>query len=204
MAEWPKNAVGHIPFSLTFVLGMFLLGAWFIRSGLVTQPAAHLDFYKKMAMFGIPFGIGLSIVGAAISSTHVRGVNDALFTFSQGLMLIASLPACLGYVAAIVLMFHSPRFRGFVAPFAQAGRMALTVYISMSVIGTLFFYGYGLGHYGMGRAWQLVWCVAVFAVLLVLANLWLKRFRYGPLEWTWRAITYLRAPSMRQERLQPA
>jgi uncharacterized membrane protein YeiB len=204
MADWPKNAVGHIPFSLTFVLGMFLLGAWFIRSGLMTQPAAHLDFYKKMAMFGIPFGIGLSIVGAAISSTHVRGVNDALFTFSQGLMLIASLPACLGYVAAIVLMFHSPRFRGFVAPFAQAGRMALTVYISMSVIGTLFFYGYGLGHYGMGRAWQLVWCVAVFAVLLVLANLWLKRFRYGPLEWTWRAITYLRAPSMRQERLQPA
>ena len=38
---------------------MFLLGAWFIRSGLMAQPAAHLDFYRKMAMFGIPFGIGL-------------------------------------------------------------------------------------------------------------------------------------------------
>ncbi|MGO4551804.1 DUF418 domain-containing protein [Lysobacter sp. 2RAF19] len=204
LREWPQDAVSHIPFSLTFVLGMFLIGAWFIRSGLMTQPAAYLDFYRKMALFGIPFGIGLSIVGAAIASTHVRGINDALFTFSQGLMLIASLPACLGYVAAIVLMFHSPRLRGFVAPFAQAGRMALSVYISMSVVGTLFFYGYGLGHYGMGRAWQLLWCVAVFAVLLVLANLWLKRFRYGPLEWTWRAITYLRAPSMRQERLAPA
>ncbi len=204
LGEWPKDALSHIPFSLSFVLGMFLLGAWFIRSGLMTQPAAHLDFYRKLALFGIPFGIGLSVVGAAIATTHVRGINDALFTFSQGLMLIASLPACLGYVAAIVLLFHSPRLRGFVAPFAQAGRMALSVYIAMSVIGTLFFYGYGLGYYGMGRAWQLLWCVAVFAVLLVLANLWLKRFRYGPLEWAWRAVTYLRAPLMRQERLQPA
>ncbi|KGQ19630.1 Transport protein [Lysobacter dokdonensis DS-58] len=204
LADWPKNAGGHVPFSLTFVLGMFLLGAWFIRSGLMTEPHRHLDFYKKMALFGIPFGIGLTIVAAAIATTHVRGANDALFTFSQGLMLVASVPACLGYVAAVVLLFHSPRFRGLVAPFAQAGRMALTVYIAMSLIGTLYFYGYGLGNYGMGRAWQLLWCVAVFAVLLVLANLWFKRFRYGPLEWAWRAITYLRAPSMKQERLQPA
>ena len=67
----------------------------------------------------------------------------------------------------------------------------------MSVIGTLFFYGYGLGFYGMGRAWQLVWCVAVFAVLLLLAHLWLSRFRYGPVEWLWRAFTYLRVPPMR-------
>ena len=119
-------------------------------------------------------------------------------------MLIASLPACLGYVAAIVLMFHSPRFRGFVAPFAQAGRMALTVYITMSVIGTLFFYGYGLGHYGMGRAWQLVWCVAVFAMLLVLAHLWLQALPLRPAGMAVARFTYLRAPSMRQERLQPA
>lgn len=202
--EWATNAKNHVPFSMFFVLGMFLFGAWFIRSGLMTQPGMHLEFYRKLALFGIPLGIGLSIVAAAIATTHVRGVNDALFTFSQGLTLAASVPACLGYVAAIVLLFHSPRFRGWVAPFSAAGRMALTVYITMSIIGTTFFYGYGLGHYGLGRTWQLPWCIAVFAVLLVLANLWLKKFRYGPLEWLWRAITYLRAPSMKHERLQPA
>jgi uncharacterized membrane protein YeiB len=204
LGEWPVSAAQHIVFAMFFVLGMFMLGAWFIRSGLMANPAAHLDEWRKIALFGIPFGIGLTIVAAAIATTHERGVNDSLYMFAQGLMFIAALPACLGYVAAIVLLFHSQRFRGLVAPFAPAGRMALTVYITQSLIGTLFFYGYGLGWYGLGRAWQLVWCVAVYAVLLVLCHWWLKRFRYGPLEWLWRAITYRQFPSMRQERLATA
>ncbi|UHQ18229.1 DUF418 domain-containing protein [Lysobacter sp. KIS68-7] len=204
LQEFPQTAGQHVFFALFFVLGMFLLGAWFIRSGLMTQPGMHLDLYRKLAMFGIPFGIGLTIVAAAIATTHVKGVNDALYTFSMGLGMVAALPACLGYVAAIVLLFHSPRFTRFMALFAPAGRMALTVYLTMSVIGTTVFYGYGLGWYGMGRAMQLVFCVVVFAVLLAACHLWLSRFRYGPMEWVWRAITYLRAPSMRLERLQPA
>jgi uncharacterized membrane protein YeiB len=198
LAEWPKDAMNHIPFALFFVLGMFMLGAWFISSGLMANPGAHLDFYRKTALVGIPLGIGLTIVAASIATTHVRGSNDALFTLAQGLMLMASLPACLGYVAAIVLLFHSRRFRGLVAPFAQPGRMALTIYLMMSVIGTFFFYGFGLGFYGMARAWQLVWCVAVYAMLLLLAHLWLSHFRYGPMEWLWRGFTYMRWPRMRQ------
>jgi uncharacterized protein len=74
----------------------------------------------------------------------------------------------------------------------------------MSLIGTTVFYGYGLGWYGMGRAMQLVFCVVVFAALLAACHLWLSRFRYGPMEWVWRAITYWRAPSMRLERLATA
>ena len=197
LSEWPKNAMSHIPFAMFFVLGMFMLGAWFIRSGLMANPGAHLDFYRKTALVGIPLGIGLTMVAASIATTHVRGSNDASFTLAQGLTLMASLPACLGYVAAIVLLFHSPRFRGLVAPFAQPGRMALTIYLLMSVIGTVFFYGFGLGFYGMGRAWQLAWCVAVYAALLLLAHLWLARFRYGPLEGLWRGFTYLQSPRMR-------
>jgi uncharacterized membrane protein YeiB len=204
LGEFPKSAAQHVPFAMMFVLGMFLMGAWFIRSGLMSNPGAHLDFYRKLALFGIPFGIGLTIVAAAIATTHVHGVNDALFTFALGLSMVAALPACLGYVAAVVLLLHSRRFGTFVALFAPAGRMALTMYITMSLVGTSVFYGYGLGWYGMGRALQLVFCAVVFALLLAACHAWLSRFRYGPLEWAWRAVTYLRVPSMRQERLQPA
>jgi uncharacterized protein len=203
LAKWPKDAVGHIAFAMIFVLGMFMLGAWFIRSGLMANPGAHLGFYRKTALLGIPLGIGLSLVAASIETTHVRGSNDAAFTLAQGLLLMASLPACLGYVAAIVLLFHSPRFRGLVAPFAQPGRMALTIYLMMSVIGTLFYYGFGLGYYGMGRAWQLAWCVAVYAMLLLSAHLWLSHFRYGPMEWLWRSFTYLHLPRMRLQVMHP-
>jgi uncharacterized protein len=201
--DFPQNAAQHTFFAMFFVLGMFMVGTWFIRSGVMARPAEHLDLFRKLALFGIPLGLGLTVVAAAIATTHHRGLNDGLFIFSQGLMLAAALPACIGYVAAIVLLFHS-RFRGWVAPFAPAGRMALTIYIAQSVIGTTFFYGYGLGWWGMARAWQLVFVVVAFAALLAFAHVWLSRFRYGPLEWLWRAATYLHAPSMRQERLAPA
>jgi uncharacterized membrane protein YeiB len=201
--EFPQNAAQHTFFALFFVLGMFLIGTWFIRSGVMARPAEHLDLYRKLALFGIPLGVGLTIVSAAIATTHHRGLNDGLFIFSQGLMFTAALPACIGYVAAIVLLFHS-RFRAWVAPFAPAGRMALTIYLTQSLIGTTVFYGYGLGWWGMGRAAQLVFVVVAFAALLVFAHLWLSRFRYGPMEWLWRAATYLQVPSMRQERLAAA
>ena len=204
LQSFPTTAAQHVFFSMVFVLGMFMLGAWFIRSGLMANPAAHLDFYRKLAMFGIPLGIGLTLVAAAIATTHERGVNDALYMFSMGLTMAAALPACLGYVAAIVLLYHSGRFRGFMERFAPAGRMALTVYLGQSLISTTVFYGYGLGWWGMGRAMQLVFVVIVYALILLACTWWLSRFRYGPMEWVWRAFTYLRAPTMRQERLQPA
>jgi uncharacterized protein len=76
--------------------------------------------------------------------------------------------------------------------------MALTNYLTHSVIGTFYFYGYGLGHWGMGRAGQLLFVCIVFAVQLLLSRWWLARYRYGPMEWLWRAFTYLRWPRMRQ------
>jgi uncharacterized membrane protein YeiB len=204
LEHFPKAAAQHVFFSLFFVLGMFMLGAWFIRSGLMANPGAHLDIYRKLAMFGIPLGIGLTIVAASIATTHVRGVNDSLYMFAMGLTMAASLPACLGYVSAIVLLFHSERFRGVMALFAPAGRMALTVYLTQSVLCTTLFYGYGLGWWGMGRTLQLAFCVVVFALILVACHAWLARFRYGPMEWLWRSVTYLRAPVMRLRALQPA
>ena len=106
-------------------------------------------------------------------------------------------------MAVIEQLIHSPRLRGLVAPFSQPGRIALTIYLLMSVIGTIFFYGFGLGFYGMGRAWQLAWCVAVYATVLLLAHLWLSHFRYGPMEWLWRGFTYRHVPPVRLPEAQP-
>ena len=190
-------------FSASFVLGMFLFGAWFIRSGVMVNPVMHLDLFRKLAWFGLPLGLGLSLVAAAIATTRLPGENDGLFTFSMGLGMAGNLAACLGYVGVLVLLFHS-RFRAWVAPFAPAGRMALTNYLAQSLVGTTFFYGYGLAHWGMGRAQQLLFVLAVFAVQIAISHWWLTRFRYGPLEWLWRSATYLHVPAMRQRNMQPA
>ena len=110
--------------------------------------------------------------------------------------MFGNLPACLGYIGVLVLLWHG-RARAILAPLALAGRMALTNYIGQSVIGTLFFYGYGFSHWGMGRALQLVFVLVVFALQVLFSRWWLAHFRYGPLEWLWRWATYGQRPLMR-------
>ena len=178
------------------VLGLFLLGAWFIRAGVMTDPAAHLGLFRWLAWLGVPLGIGLSVAGVLLAPTHLRGQNDAAFQVAMGLGLLGSLAASLGYIGAIVLGLHG-RLRRWLALLAPAGRMALTNYIAQSVIGTWVFYGYGLGQWGMPRAQQLLYVLLVFALQVLASHWWLSRFRYGPLEWLWRWATYARRPSMR-------
>ena len=193
--EFTRHMGGNASFSI-IVLGMFLLGAWFMRSGVMVHPQQHLPLFRKLTWVGLPVGLALSLVSAGITTTHVRGINDGEYQLAAGLMMFGNLPACLGYVGALVLLWHG-RARTLLAPLALAGRMALTNYIGQSVIGTLFFYGYGFSHWGMGRALQLVFVLVVFALQVLFSRWWLAHFRYGPLEWLWRWATYGQRPLMR-------
>lgn len=198
LTTFPQQVKNDLGFAV-IIVGMFLLGAWFIRSGVMLRPAEHLPLFRKLLWIGLPLGLGLSLAGASIAVTHVRGENDGPFQLATGLSMLGNLPASLAYVSALVLAFHHPRLRGWVAWLAPAGRMALTSYLMQSVIGTVVFYGFGLGWWGMPRAWQLLFVVVVFALQVVFSRWWLARFRYGPMEALWRMVTYLRIPSMRRE-----
>ena len=177
------------------VAGVFLVGAWFVRSGAMLDPAAHLPLFRRMAGWGLPVGLGLSVVAALVATRAVPGRNDAEFLFASGLAAVAALPASVGYIGAVVLGLHG-RARRWLAWFAPAGRMALSNYLAQSLLGTLFFYGYGLGQWGMGRSGQLVFVLALFGAQMLFSRWWLSRFRFGPLEWLWRAATYGRWPPL--------
>ncbi len=83
---------------------------------------------------------------------------------------------------------------------ASVGRMALTNYLLQSLICSTIFYGYGLGLFGqVDTATGLVLTVLIFALQIPLSNWWLSRFRFGPAEWLWRTLTYLRIQPMRKE-----
>ena len=85
-------------------------------------------------------------------------------------------------------------------PLAAVGRMALSMYLLHSIICTTIFYGHGLGLFGrVERIWQLAIALAVIALQLWIAPLWLRRFRFGPFEWLWRTLTYMRPQQMRVE-----
>ena len=102
------------------------------------------------------------------------------------------------YLAATVLMFQRVRWRKLLTVIAPAGRMPLTVYLSQSLIMTFLLYGWGLGwNEWLTPAGYVGLSFAVFAFQVIACTLWLRRFRFGPLEWLWRAVVYWHLPAMR-------
>ena len=75
--------------------------------------------------------------------------------------------------------------------------MPLTTYLMQSVIATSLFWGRGLGWHTPRAATTLGLCVVIFAAQVAMAHLWLRYFRFGPLEWVWRSLVYGKRQPMR-------
>ena len=73
----------------------------------------------------------------------------------------------------------------------------------LALISAFYCFGHGLGHWGMPRVSQVVYVFAIFALQVGFSHWWLGLFRYGPMEWLWRAITYWRIPPMRLDQAEP-
>ncbi|WP_253256632.1 DUF418 domain-containing protein [Stenotrophomonas sp. VV52] len=175
------------------VLGMFLLGSWFARSGALAEPERFERLYRRLRLGALPVGLGLMLLSALWVPYLAPGTFTPTTGAAYALSSLASLLMCLGYLAWIV---HWHRHLRVLAPM---GRMALTQYILQSLVCTWLFYGYGLGAFEtLPRAWQVPFALALFALQVLLSHLWLKHFRFGPLEWVWRAMTYGRWPALRR------
>jgi uncharacterized membrane protein YeiB len=186
------------------LIGMFLLGSWFVRTGIMERPAEHLPLFRRMAAIGIPVGVGLGIFASTLATYPTRGLQHDPFQTAMALTMIGNLPACLGYVSVMVLMLHSRGVFSNVRVLAPLGRMALTNYLTQSLVCSLYFYGYAGGHAPMHRAVQVGFVFLVIALQVLFCHLWLARFRFGPMEWLWRAITYWTWPPILRERGTPA
>lgn len=174
------------------VLGMFLIGAWFARSGAIAEPGSYPRLWAGLRWLSLPCGLLVMLCSVWILPYLAPGHFDLRSASAYALTSVAGLLMCLGYLAWGVRWSHLLRC------LAPAGRMALSNYLGQSLICTLVFYGYGLGWFEqMGRAWQLLFALGVFVLQVLLSHLWLRWFRYGPVEWLWRAVTYLQLPPMR-------
>ena len=179
------------------LVSMFLLGVWFVRSGVMEEPENHLPLFRTLALYGLPVGIGLGLVSGLIAVSHTPGDRYDGWGITRGLLMLGNLPACLGYVGLVVTMLYSRTAWSRVRVLAPLGRMALTNYLMQSLICMVVFDGFGLGHWGMPRAQQVVFVVAVYIAQIAFSHWWLARFRYGPMEWLWRGFTYRQVPPMR-------
>ena len=196
--------LGFLPFFGWSVLGMFLLGAWLVRSGMMAQPSAHLPLFRRFFRYGVGLGAPLAVVAMALGAgAGMEGMSLGTGAAAV-LMYFASFVLCFGYLGGFVLLAQPPAWRRRLAPVAAAGRMALTNYLLHSIVATTIFYAYGLGLFGsVPRAAQLALAVLIWIGNLAFSSWWLRHFRFGPAEWLWRSITYGRRQPMRRTELAP-
>src|SRR6478672_4954563 len=185
--------LGFLVFFGPTLLGVFLFGAWFMRSGVIRDSGAHLPLFRRLRTIG--FGIGLPLMLWSAWTHPTMSFSDASLgsAAAQTAAQVANLLMMLGYLSTIVLAMQLPSWAGRLRWLAPAGRMALTNYLMQSVVCTLVFYGYGLGYFErLPRAWQPLFVLALFALQVALSRWWLARYRFGPMEWLWRWMTYAR------------
>jgi uncharacterized protein len=195
--RFPDKAASDFGFAVVLI-GMFLLGAWFVRSGVMEDPGAHLPLFRTLAVYGLPIGIGVGLLGSLIAMSHTPGDRYDGWGIAVGLAFLGNLPASLGYVGMVVLMLHSPTALSRIRVLGPLGRMALTNYLAQSLICAIYFYGYAMGHWGMPRAQQVLFVLVVYAAQIAFSHWWLSRFLYGPMEWLWRGFTYWHMPQFRR------
>ena len=169
------------------VFGLFLIGFCIGRNRLYARIGDYRPQLHKIALWGIVAGLPLSAV-YAWSAVNGHPWGNACHSV---LYLVSVYPVGFAYIAMLCLAYLQVSDGWAYRLLAAPGRMALTCYIGQSLIGMFLFYGIGLGFgTGVGLAYVLAIAAAVFAVEAVVCHLWLCCFRFGPLEWVWRMLTY--------------
>ena len=139
---------------------------------------------------GIVFSIALSVPLGIW--TMQEGFPRALHLFVfYGPTDTIRLPMIFGYLALLVVFAEAILRSGIGQRIAAAGRAAFTNYLGASILAAIIFQGWGLGLFGQFDKVERLGFVLLFWVIMLLwSKPWLERFRFGPLEWAWRCLTY--------------
>ena len=207
--SWLGQLVHRIPTSLMmhiFIVpvyifwhaaGLMMMGMAAYKWGILSATRST-PFYGMMIVIGLL--IGLPLVGAGVWFNTQSGWDPIRGMFLYGNWNLVGGPfvaaAWIGLVMLICKWNVLPHARN---ALASVGRMALTNYIAQSIICSVLFYGHGFGWFGQLERVELLYVVAaIWAFQIVFSILWLKSFRFGPLEWAWRSATYLRIQQLRR------
>lgn len=180
-----------------YVIALFLLGVYAGRRRLFQDPAAHRPFLRRVQRWGALVGIVANAAFAA-GGSYDPAPTSVPENLGRLCLLVGAPALTLSFAATIILLAEDEVWRRRLAPLAAVGRTALSNYLLQSVICTTLFYGYGLGLFGKVRpSLGLLLTLGIFLVQVPLSAWWLRRFRFGPVEWLWRSATYWRLQPMR-------
>lgn len=193
---WFMQSVFFFRHGIIECFGMMLLGMALLKLGVLTG-ASPTRVYLAMIVIGYTIGLTVNV-------SEIRQLESADFS-SEALMNalltydLGRIPMTLGHVGLIALICRTPWLTNASRVFGAVGQMALTNYLTQSLLCLLIFTGAGLALYGQFARHELYYVVvAIWIVQLIWSPLWLHHFRYGPAEWLWRSATYWRWQPLRR------
>ena len=198
--EWIQWHIFDLPYwSLWFPGGLMLIGMSLFKSGWLSagQPASR---YVTLMVVALLVGVPLTLVRVHLNfaagwNVWTSSWRTAGFVSNEWVSIFMSL----AWISLVMLVCRSATMKSFTRPFAAVGQMAFTNYIMQTLICTTIFYGYGLGWFGsVDRVGMLLVVVSVWIAQLIYSPIWLGYFRFGPLEWLWRSLTYWKPQPIRR------
>jgi len=177
---------------------MFLLGYYIAKNRWFAEIPHRRQQLKRIMFWSAAIGIPCNIVLAQLMAT------DAYYSLAplgilEPIVYAYGVPALgMCYACGIALAYHSQRFRAALNGLAPLGRMALTNYLMQSLLCCILFKSYGLGFFGaVSPLYFTLIGISILILQIIFSVWWLSRFQFGPAEWLWRSMTYLKTQSMR-------
>jgi len=150
-----------------------------------------LDFGAIVDGFQGDAAITVGIGKVSLEAERLMKVAEGVSNPSIGLF----------YISGLALLLQKETFKRLLNPLSYMGRMALTSYLTQSVVLTIVFYNYGFGFLGQKDLWLLVVIgVPFYLIQIIFSKMWLAHFRFGPAEWLWRSLTYKKLQPMKNKR----
>jgi uncharacterized protein len=192
-AKETGQALMFIPFFGPRLLGLFLVGTWVWRRGILQGLETRETLLRRCQFWGfavgLPLGVGGEIFMLVQAPVLSRPSLDGLVYFTLNSVAVPALSVA--YLATLGRLVAGGVWRERLHWFAPVGRMALTNYLAQTVVCTMIFYGYGLGRFGkVGPVAGLGLAVAIYGAQMGLSRWWLGRRAQGPAEAAWRWVTY--------------
>jgi len=181
--------------------GLMLVGMALFKWGVFSAKRSPV-FYLALIAVAVLVGIPTILYGVHRNFAAGWDVRYSFFFGSQ-FNYWASILVSFGWVSLVMLACQKPALAPLTRPFAAVGQMAFTNYLLQTIICTTVFYGHGFGQFGqVERVGQIALVAAVWAFQLIVSPLWLRYFLFGPFEWLWRSLTYLRFQPIRRKPLR--